>query len=87
MTGPTGAAGPRTSQAPGIGCPQSSDRAVEHLNAKGRATKEGIIDSSVVDDATDHTLTGPACQISMSFRGSDKGGWMLIEPDDAYHAV
>ena len=46
-----------------------------------------IIDSLVVDDANDDELTGIAEQVTTIFRDSDKGGWMLIETEDAHNAV
>lgn len=45
------------------------------------------IDSLVVEDATDNELAGIARQVSTIFRESDKGGWMLIETEDAHNAV
>ena len=46
-----------------------------------------MIDSLVVDDANDDELTGLADQMNTIFRESDKGGWMLIETEDAHNAV
>ena len=45
------------------------------------------IDSLVVEEATDEDLTGIAHQMNTIVRESDKGGWMLIETEDAHNAV
>jgi len=45
------------------------------------------IDSLVVEDATDAELTTIARQISTIFRDSKKGGWILIETEDAHNAI
>ena len=45
------------------------------------------IDSLIVEEATDEELTGIAHQMNAIVRESDKGGWMLIETEDAHNAV
>ena len=45
------------------------------------------IDSLVVEDATDVELTEIARQVSTIFRESKKGGWILIETEDAHNAI
>jgi alanine racemase len=45
-----------------------------------------VIDSLVVD-ATDDEMVGVADQVNIVSRDSDKGGWLLIETEDAHNAV
>ena len=46
-----------------------------------------VVISSLVVDATDDDMIGIARQISTIFTNSNKGGWMLIETEDAHNAV
>ena len=45
-----------------------------------------VIDSLVVE-ATDDEMVGVADQVNTITRDSDKGGWLLIETEDAHNAV
>ena len=46
-----------------------------------------IINSLIVEEASDTDLTGIAHQMNAIFNKSDKGGWMLIQTDGAHNAV
>ena len=45
-----------------------------------------VIDSLVIEEATDAEMTGLAYQMSRILDG-DKGRWMLIETDSAHNAI
>lgn len=46
-----------------------------------------VIDSLVVEEATDDEMTELASQVNKILRESDKGGWLLIETEEAHNAV